>query len=144
MLLLSHNPIITSESARRQKQLDELIKFQRYNPIFKDISLINTRGQQKASVAYSFRGKWNTTSWFQKAVKGEIVFSQVHTVLYPFDLVMTIGAPVKNSQGKIIGVIVGQVDMTRIWEIVQNVRIHSILHQIRQGIRQRDSAGRSS
>jgi signal transduction histidine kinase len=123
VLLLSQNPIIASSDAHRQKQLDELIKFQRYNPIFKDISLINTKGQQKVSVAYSFRGSWKTTTWFKNALKGNIVFSQVHKVLYPFDLVMTIGAPIKTGQGKISGVIVGQVDMARIWEIIQNVRI---------------------
>jgi len=123
VLLLSQNPVVSSSDARRQEQLDELIKFQKYNPIFKDITLINTKGQQKVSVAYSFRGSWKTTSWFKDALKGEIVFSDVHTVLYPFGLVLTIGAPVKTAQDKISGVIVGQVDMDRIWEIVQNVRV---------------------
>ena len=123
VLLLSQNPIIASDMAKRQEQLDELIKFQKYNPIFKDISLINTKGQQKVSVAYSFRGSWKTTRWFKDVLRGEIVFSGVHAVLYPFDLVMTIGAPVKTAQDKISGVIVGQVDMTRIGEIVQNVRM---------------------
>ncbi|MGA1844910.1 MAG: cache domain-containing protein [bacterium] len=123
ILLLAQNPVITSPVATREEQQMELVKTQQFHRIFKDITLLNTNGDIRASVFYSFRGTWKSTLWFKSAVEGRPMLSDVHAVLYPYEIVMTAITPFKNSEGEIAGVLVGQIDMERIWEITRNVSV---------------------
>jgi len=121
ILLLAKNPVVRSVVASRQEQLDELTKTQNFHRVFKDINFLNTNGQIRTSVFHSFRGSWRTTTWFKSALEGKTVLSDVHAVLYPFDVVMTIACPVKDTNEKVIGVLVGQLDIDRVWQITSNV-----------------------
>ena len=123
ILLLSQNPIIASSKASREDQKKELVKTQNFHRIFKDITLLDPAGDIRASVLYSFRGSWKATYWFQSAIQGEAVISDVYAILYPFDIVMTVAAPFNNEYGDIAGVLVGQIEMERIWEITRNVSV---------------------
>jgi len=123
ILLLAQNPVITSPVATREEQRMELVKTQQFNRVFKDITLLNTNGDIRASVCYSFRGAWKSTLWFKSAIEGIPMLSDVHAVLYPYEIVMTAITPFKNSKGETAGVLVGQIDMERIWEITRNVSV---------------------
>jgi signal transduction histidine kinase len=123
ILLLAQNPIINSNSTSEEEKLFELTKTQRFNRIFNDITLLDTDGNIRASVFHSFRGTWGSTTWFQSALNGEIVLSDVHAVLYPFDVVMTTAAPVIDKDGNTSGVLVGQLDMDRIWNITNSASV---------------------
>lgn len=121
VLLLAQNPVIISTTASRREQYEELRKSQELYPIFKDLAVLTEDGQIRASVFYSFRGYWKMTTWFQRAIKGETVVSAVHADLYPFDVVITVATPVRADDERIIGVLVGQLDMRSVLEIIGSV-----------------------
>jgi signal transduction histidine kinase len=123
ILLLAQNPVIMSATASREEQNEELRKTQKFHRMFRDITLINAKGQVRASVFNSFRGSWKATSWFKSALKGNSVLSDVHAVLYPMEIVMTAAAPIKDKVGNISGVLVGQLDMERVWQITRSVSL---------------------
>lgn len=121
---LAENLILTS-AATDQVQLEkELQKTQRFQPVIKDLTFLDIEGNVKASALYSFRGTWSATSWYQQASKGHRVFTGVHSVLYPFDVVMTTAAPVFDLQSSnISGVLVGQLTMEPIWQIFADLHL---------------------
>ncbi len=121
-LLLARNPEVRSASTNEKTLIEELHKTQRFQSIFQDIGLLSTNGQTRFSIFHSMRGSWNQTNWFQEALKGRTVFSEVHTVLYPFDTVLTVATPVRDDSESISGVLVGLLDMDRIQEITNRVR----------------------
>ena len=123
ILLLSQNPFIASSKTSREDQKKELVKTQNFHRIFKDITLLDSAGEISASVLYSFKGNCKATHWFQSAIQGKAVISDVHAVLYPFEVVMLVAAPFYNEYGDIAGVLVGQIEMERIWEITKNVSV---------------------
>lgn len=103
---------------------EELVRTQRFNPIIKDLTLLDKVGNIRASANYSFRGDWATTSWFRQAIVGKRVFTGVHAVLYPFDVVMTTAAPVFDAKSsEIIGVLVGQLSMEPISRIFRDIEL---------------------
>ncbi len=119
ILLLAQNPIVKSSTSSQEEIQKELIKTHGFHKIFKDITLIDPKGQVVTSVSYSFRGTWETTKWFKSALEGKAVFSNVHAVLYPYDVVMTAAAPVRDKDKNLIGVLVGQIKLERIWQITR-------------------------
>ena len=121
ILFLAQNPVVRSADASRREQRDELTKTQAFHQVFKDITLLNTKGQIRTSVFHSFRGSWKITTWFKSALEGKTVLSDVHAILYPFDIAMTIATPVKDTDGNVIGVLVAQLDIDNVWQITSNV-----------------------
>jgi len=43
----------------------------------------------------------------------------VHVVLYPYDVVMTVATPVRDDDENLIGALVGQIELERIWQITR-------------------------
>jgi len=123
ILLLAENPVMRSAITSRQEKKTELIKIHKYHRIFRDISLLDHSGEIITSVLHSFRGEWKSTTWFQSALAGESTISNVHGVLYPFDIVMTVATVVKDKNDNLTGVLVGQLDMERVWQITRNVSL---------------------
>jgi C4-dicarboxylate-specific signal transduction histidine kinase len=119
ILLLAVNPIIKSPNSSQEAIQKELAKTHRFHEIFKDITLIDPQGQVVTSVLYSFRGTWKTTKWFKSALAGKTVYSNVHVVLYPYDVVMTVATPVRDDDENLIGVLVGQIELEQIWQITR-------------------------
>ena len=123
ILLLAQNPIVQSSASNRQAIQAELIKTHKFHRIFKDITLLDPNGQVITSARYSFRGTWKMTRWFKAALEGKTVFSNVHAVLYPYDIVMTVATPVRNPEENLIGVLIGQIEMERVWRITKDFSI---------------------
>ena len=119
ILLLAQNPIIKSRNSNQKEIQRELGKTHNFHKIFKDITLLDPNGKIVTSVSFSFRGNWKTTKWFKSALEGNTVFSNVHAVLYPYDVVMTVATPAESENGDLIGVLVGQIEMERVWQITR-------------------------
>jgi signal transduction histidine kinase len=123
ILLLTENPVMKSTITSKNEKQAELVKTQQYHQIFNDITLFDSDGKIITSVFHSFRGSWKSTSWFKSALEGESNISRVHTVLYPFDIVMTVAASVKDKNDNVIGVLIGQFNMQRIRQVARNVSL---------------------
>ena len=119
ILLLAENPIVKAPTSSHNEIQKELAKTLSFHNIFKDITLIDLKGQIITSVSYSFRGTWKSTKWFKSALEGNTIFSNVHAVLYPYDVVMTVATPVRDEDKNIFGVLVGQLELERILEITR-------------------------
>lgn len=122
--LLAENPVLRSPGATRDALSEELGKTFRFYPIIQDLTLINLDGHVRASVRHFFRGTWSSTAWFQRALGGESLLSEVHALIYPYQVVMTVAVPVLDKDDTSVrDVLIGQIAMERIWEIVRSVSL---------------------
>ena len=121
--LIATNPKLKAAGISRKEQQAELDTLFGYNHIFKDISFLDTDGNARASVLYSFRGFWKNTSWFKRAVQGSVTVSAAHADLYPFDVVVTVLTPVRDDEGAIVGVVAGQMDMEKVKATINTAEI---------------------
>jgi signal transduction histidine kinase len=122
ILLLAENPVLLQASSDREEIFEELAKTQRFHPIIKDLTLLGPDGDVRASVFHSFRGTWSATSWFQGAARGESILSEVHALIHPHQVIMTVAVPVRaKADGSILHILIGQIDMEPIWRIIRNV-----------------------
>lgn len=120
---LAGNPTIGSEQVKIKEKLLEMQKVSNLYKVFEDITLLNTKGVVLASTTYDYRGDWRKKEWFLKAKGGEVVISPVHAVLRPFRLVLVTTAPVRGKDGSVIGVLAGRINMERVWEITDRVKV---------------------
>lgn len=121
---LSKNPILSdgkSETSVIQEQFESAKKA---IPVLDDLSLIDLHGNVLVSTDYRYVGEWSKKDWYLKALNGEEVFSEVHTIPDPLRTVMVFCAPVRNSQNEIKAVVAAQLDMTGIWNILSEVLPH--------------------
>lgn len=122
ILFLAENPLLRSNGLTPEELKAVLHRTQRFHPVIKDLTLVDTQGQVLASAQYSFRGSWNATTWFKKALAGQSYLSDVHTMLYPFDIVISVATPIYDSEGlNIQAVLVGQLDMDALNRILAEV-----------------------
>ncbi|PTN38429.1 response regulator [Desulfonatronum sp. SC1] len=120
--LLAEHPVLVSERATMAELTAELGKADRFYPMILDLTLLDLNGDVRASVHHSYRGAWAATSWFQGALEGDRLVSNVHAQLHPYQVVMTVAVPVREIEdGPVRGVLVGQIAMERIGEIVSQV-----------------------
>jgi signal transduction histidine kinase/CheY-like chemotaxis protein len=121
VLQLSENQLVRSQTTSRWELKEELTKTQRYHPIILDLTVVGIDGVIKGSVFYSFRGDWRSTSWYNAALSGDPMLSEVHAILYPFHVVMTVAVPNKDENGTIQDILFGQLDMDPISEVLQGI-----------------------
>ncbi|RLF41091.1 MAG: hypothetical protein DRN12_03940, partial [Thermoplasmata archaeon] len=123
ILLLSHNPILKSENCTISEKLHQLQITQSYHKIFDDITLIDTHGNTIVSTTYNYIGEWKTNTWYIKALNGSVVVSDATVILNPWRLVLVYLSPVFSNNGSIIGVLSGQVNFKKFWDILDNYTI---------------------
>jgi len=121
--LLSANPLIRSKSASNEEKLSEIKRIQDFYGIFEDITLIDLDGNVIISSTYKYRGEWKNKQWYQDAKQGKSSISPVHIILGPYKIILSCAVPVKDEEGKIIAVIAGQVNMEKIWETTNDIKI---------------------
>ena len=120
---LAENPALKSDRSGEEEKLDEMLKIQDLYGLFEDITLINPEGIVLVSTTYDFRGEWGQKEWFKRAIKGEAVVSPAHVILDPFRLVMVFTAPIIGEAGGAKAVIAGQLNMEKLWEITDRVKV---------------------
>jgi diguanylate cyclase (GGDEF)-like protein/PAS domain S-box-containing protein len=96
-----------------------------FHNIFKDISYVDSNGQIMSSVDYSFRGEIKETKWFTEALNGKIIISDIHALLNPFAIVMTVICPVRNIDTSIDSLIVAELNLEKLWQIVERTALRS-------------------
>lgn len=120
---LANNPILRLEGATKQEKLAEMQKIQDFYKIFEDITLIDLEGNVVISTTYNYRGAWKVKTWYKEAKEGNVVVSDVHILQSPYKIVMVTTAPVLDKDGRIMAVVAGQVNMVKIWEITDKVKL---------------------
>jgi len=120
---LAESNTLKSDEVSVEEKLLKMKRIQDFYKTFEDITLVNLDGVVLASTDYNFRGKWRHKEWFKQAKRGERVVSPVHAILNPFKLVLIYTAPVIGENGRVKAVLASQVNMQRIWEITDRVKI---------------------
>jgi len=121
--LLADDPLIKSKEASSEEKLYEMRKIQDFYEVFEDITLIDLNGNVITSTTYEYRGEWITKEWYLEARDGKTSISSVHIILSPLKVILVSATPVKDKSGEIIAVIAGQLNMEKIWEITDSVKV---------------------
>lgn len=123
IVLLSQNPIIKSNLSTKDEKLEQLAIISNYHQLYDDITLIDNSGSVITSVSYNYRGEWTTNSYFQSALDGNVVVSDAHIILNPYKIVLSFLAPIYTAEDTVQNVIAGQMDISEIHSILDDVDI---------------------
>ncbi|MCR4321679.1 MAG: cache domain-containing protein [Candidatus Brocadiaceae bacterium] len=121
--ILAESAVMRNTDMHVDKKLLEMKKIQDYYKRFEDITMIDTKGRVITSTTYNYRGEWRSKKWFLEAIKGNVYVSDAHVILDPYKVVLVIAVPLIGENGKIHAVLVGQLNMERLWEIVDSIAI---------------------
>lgn len=120
---LANNPILKSEETGKEDKLLEMQKIQDFYKVFEDITLIDLEGDVIISTTYNYRGAWKVKNWYKQAKEGSVVVSDAHILQSPYKVVMVTTAPVLDRNGRIMAVVAGQINMEKIWEITDKIKV---------------------
>src|SRR5574342_195518 len=123
MKVLAESEVMKNSGIHADKKLLAMRKIQDYYKRFEDITMIDTQGRVITSTTYNYRGEWRSKKWFLEAVKGNVFVSDAHVILDPYKVVLAISVPLIDENGKIYAAMVGQLNMERLWEIVDSITI---------------------
>lgn len=123
MKMLAESEDMKDTGIHADKKLLAMRKIQDYYKRFEDITMIDTKGRVITSTTYNYRGEWRSKKWFLEAVKGNVFVSDAHVILDPYKVVLAISVPLIDENGKIYAALVGQLNMERLWEIVDSITI---------------------
>jgi methyl-accepting chemotaxis protein len=119
--LFAESPILRDESilpADKQAFLESVVStYAWYNALY----FVDTEGTIVAASDGTV-GEVSTYDWFQKALEGEVVLTDVYYLFAARGIVMTLAAPVIDPNGQQIGVIASQLDMSTLWDFVNRAR----------------------
>ena len=121
--LLASNPILRSPTASEEEQLQQLEQAERFFHVFEDITLVDPMGRVIASTSYVYYGSWSANAVFRQALAGEPSMSEARIVPSPDRLVVEFAAPVVGAEGQAAGVVVGRMNMERVWEVLDPIKI---------------------
>ena len=121
--ILAESAVMRNTDMHVNKKLLEMKKIQDYYKRFEDITMIDTKGRVITSTTYNYRGEWKTKKWFLEAIHGNVFVSDAHVILDPYKVVLAIAVPLIDENGKIYAALVGQLNMERLWEIVDSITI---------------------
>lgn len=121
--LLTANPLVKSKEATPGMKLEEIKKIQDFFKTFEDITLVDLDGNTIASTHYAFRGEWENKEWYQEARQGKMSVSPAHRIVHPMKTVVVFTAPIKDENEKIVAVIAGQLNMEKLREITDKIKV---------------------
>lgn len=110
------NPSTPEETLKRA--LQDSISF---HPILRDIYVLEPSSRVRASARFSFRGEWSHNQWFNSAMAGNRIISDVHTMLYPLTTVMSVAQPLRGPNNALSGVLIGQFNMNVFTHILSKI-----------------------
>ncbi len=120
--LLASNPVLESPSATREEKRTQLLEAEAFFAAFEDITLIDPSGRVIDSTTYVFEGSWLANAAFQQALAGQSGISEARVARSPARLVVEFAAPV-GRPNEVVAVVVGRMNMERVWEILDPVAI---------------------
>lgn len=118
---LSLSPTAYSMDAAKLGEL--LIVAQKNNPEFQTIYAMNAVGMQIAKTSSTTMNDKANTEYFKKAIAGNLYFSDVYISAVSKTPTITISTPIKDPDGKILGVLAGDISLKSIWEIAERTKI---------------------
>lgn len=101
---------------------DMIINFQQKNPQFELIYVMDATGMQIARTAGTLANRADRP-YFKEAMKGSTFFTDVYISSFTNAPGVTISVPIKDNQGKVIGVFAADIGLKTLWTIVDNVKV---------------------
>lgn len=92
-------------------------------PAFQSLYAMDATGMQIAKTHPSAKSRKNDKEYFKRAFAGEIYYSGVYLAAASKMPTVTISAPIKSADGRIVGVLAGDISLESIWNIVEKVKI---------------------
>lgn len=120
--VLASNPVLQTSTASREEKSQQLRQAQDFFDVFEDITLIDPQGNVVDSTTYLYSGTWSEKAWFEEALVGRSAISEAHLIPSPSRLVVVFTAPI-FSEGEVSAVVAGQMNMERVWEILDPIPI---------------------
>jgi signal transduction histidine kinase len=122
-VVVSQNPIITSEEATPIEKLTEMKKIQNMFGTFEYIALVNTEGEVIISTDPTYNADWVTNNLFQNAAKGVPSMSDERVSSGPHNIIIQIASPViAHDDAAVTSVLIANLNMEYIWQIIDRVR----------------------
>lgn len=121
IITLSLSPTAYSMDAGK---LGELIRIaQKNSPDFQTIYAMDRSGMQIAKTSSSVMNNKADAEYFKKAIAGNLYLSDVYISAVSRTPTITISTPIKDPNGKILGVLAGDISLKSIWEIAERTKI---------------------
>jgi C4-dicarboxylate-specific signal transduction histidine kinase len=120
--------ILAAESGTGIEKANHLLKdLHQIYEVYHDIYLLNTRGQIcSAAIRHELLGQdQSNREWFQQAVQGHIYFSDLYKSETTGTYTVAYSAPVKNTEGKIVGVLTTRFNWNYVSDIVNAAMVYS-------------------
>ena len=120
--------ILTAETGMCADQSNSLLK-DLYNiyEVYNDIYLLNDKGQICAvAVRHELIGQnFYSREWFRQALQGQVYVSDLYKSETTGNFTVTYSAPIKNSDGKIVGVISSRFNWNFVVDIINVAMVYS-------------------
>lgn len=117
---LAASPTVSSMNADQIKAL--LMKAKEKNPQFELLYTIDATGQQTVRTSGSL-GDRADRDYFQQAIKGKTYFTDIYISATTKQPTITIASPIKDKDGKIVGVLGADISLQTIWDITENTAV---------------------
>lgn len=117
---LAASPTVSSMNADQIKAL--LMEAKEKNPQFELLYTIDTTGQQTVRTSGSL-GDRADRDYFQQAIKGKTYFTDIYISATTKQPTITIASPIKDKDGKIVGVLGADISLQTIWDITENTAV---------------------
>jgi len=122
IIVLSKDPVLADINVSKEDLVEQINITKEFHSGFEDITLVDNNGNVIVSTDYSYRGEWITNKWYQRALDGKTVVTDVYLILHPEKLVLSFLSPITKDD-EVIRVIVGQVNFEKYWELLDEVVI---------------------
>lgn len=118
--VVSVMPVVRSMDANAIKAA--IVDIQQKNPQFELIAVLDKSGRQIARTNGK-NGDRADREYFKRAFQGETFLSDAYISATTNSICVTVSAPVKNSDGQIIGVVASDVSLSYLWDIADATTI---------------------
>ena len=120
--------VLTAETGTGADKSNILLKdLHSIYEVYNDIYLLNNRGQIcAAAVRHELIGQDQSgREWFQQALQGHLYVSDLYKSETTNNFTVTYSAPVKNSDGKVVGVITSRFNWNFVVDIINVAMVYS-------------------
>ena len=117
---LAGSPTASSMNIEQIKAL--LVEAKEKNPQFELLYAIDASGQQIVRTSGQL-GNRADRDYFKEAIKGKTYLTDIYISTTTKQPTITIASPVKDANGKIVGVLGADISLQKIWDITENTAV---------------------
>jgi len=118
--VLAGNLIVTSRTATQPEKVEEMRRIQRFYGVYDQVTLADSEGKVLASTGANHPENWATQDWFLETKGRKTSVSGLY-LLKTSQAALVFAAPVLDSQGEVLYVIWGQMNLERIREATEQL-----------------------